>query len=45
MPDGPACHQQGNLRFEILEVADKVVLKVRVWAFRGSEVKDTNADG
>ncbi len=34
IPDGAACHQAGTLRFEIQEVADKVILKVRVWAYR-----------
>lgn len=40
IPEGPACHQQGNLRFEVLEVADKVILKVRVWAYKANPKKE-----
>ena len=44
IPEGPVCHQADSLRFEILEMADKVVLKARVWA-TPSTPRDHTAEG
>lgn len=36
IPDGPVCLQHDPLRFEILEMAEKVILKVKVWKFKAT---------